>query len=380
MNDADVSAGGGVVKIDLENYLEKDEGVLKEDFQKLESVVNGKASEGHKHGIGDIKNLQETLIQKSETGHKHSVGDVSGLEERLTALDTSSNEHAAINERIDANSEIINNLSFVEQNKYLHKHYCLSYWKHFASTQVRVNDTISEEHIGKRIALAYNIYFNDTNTITNDSNIIGDITWIWEKDGQEVATAVCRKHSKSGWWGDLGTFQYPQCITTVTEAMVGCPAKPNKYRFVVIPQSQTIKDTLPNFASHISEHVNELKTDLTTIQSDISELITTNSSEHETINNTLTANETRLAAAEDSITQNNKDIADAITKAENAEKKLNEIKKFTADIPTLPDFLEIRTTSGGAAHYLEVQQNFDSLYRFCRDIQQFLKDINYAVR
>ena len=123
MNDADVSAGGGVVKIDLENYLEKDEGVLKEDFQKLESVVNGKASEGHKHGIGDIKNLQETLIQKSETGHKHSVGDVSGLEERLTALDTSSNEHAAINERIDANSEIINNLSFVEQNKYLHNYY-----------------------------------------------------------------------------------------------------------------------------------------------------------------------------------------------------------------------------------------------------------------
>ena len=35
MNDADVSAGGGVVKIDLENYLEKDEGVLKEDFQRL---------------------------------------------------------------------------------------------------------------------------------------------------------------------------------------------------------------------------------------------------------------------------------------------------------------------------------------------------------
>ena len=99
-----------------------------------------------------------------------------------------------------------------------------------------------------------------------------------------------------------------------------------------------------------------------------------------TANNIKADNETRLAAAEDSITQNNKDIANAITKAENAEKKLNEIKKFTADIPTLPDFLEIRTTSGGAAHYLEVQQNFESLYRFCRDIQQFLKDINYAVR
>ena len=404
----------------------------------------------------------DNLTTSNDNNNAATNSEIAAIKQSITELTaTNSSEHSTINERIDTNTNTINNLSFIEQNKYINQHYRFSYKKYFSSNAVPVNGTISEEHVGKRIALSYNVYFNDTNTITNDSNIIGDITWIWEKDGQEVATAVCHKHSNGGWWGELGTYQFPQCITTVTEAMVGCPTKPNKYRFVVIPQSQTIKDTLPNFASHISEYVNELKTDLTTIQSDISELTTTNSSEHETINNTLTANETRLqklelaapeftdspafdygsynfknerpitkfsvnnnltfwinenekkveimnknfsvlgdiealntvtgnnikadnetrlAAAEDSITQNNKDIANAITKAENAEKKLNEIKKYTAGIPTLPDFLEIRTTSGGAARYSEVQQNFDSLYRFCRDIQQFLKDINYAVR
>ena len=323
-------------------WYEKNGALSIEEFNEIKALVDN---------IRDILDQHESQLLNLNTNVECFKTDVNGLLDQLTAklnelISRHDEEISTINEKVDTNTDTINNLSFIEQNKYINQHYRLSYRNYFASTQVPVNGIISEEHVGKRIDLSYNIYFNDTNTITNDSNIIGDITWIWEKDGQEVATAVCRKHSKSGWWGELGTYQFPQCAIKVTQEMVGCPTKPNKYRFVVIPQSQTIKDTLPNFASHISEYVDELKTDLTTIQSDLSELTatnssehaaineridnlttsndnnnsatnseiaaikqsiteltTTNSSEHETINNTLTANEARLSSAETSISE-----------------------------------------------------------------------------
>ena len=323
-------------------WYEKNGALSIEEFNEIKALVDN---------IREILDQHESQLLNLNTNVECFKTDVNGLLDQLTAklnelISRHDEEIQAINERVDTNTDTINNLSFIEQNKYINQHYRLSYRNYFASTQVPVNGIISEEHVGKRIDLSYNIYFNDTNTITNDSNIIGDITWIWEKDGQEVATAVCRKHSKSGWWGELGTYQFPQCAIKVTQEMVGCPTKPNNYRFVVIPQSQTIKDTLPNFASHISEYVDELKTDLTTIQSDLSELTatnssehaaineridnlttsndnnntatnseiaaikqsiteltTTNSSEHETINNTLTANEARLSSAETSISE-----------------------------------------------------------------------------
>ena len=323
-------------------WYEKNGALSIEEFNEIKTLVDN---------IREILDQHESQLLNLNTNVECFKTDVNGLLDQLTAklnelISRHDEEISTINEKVDTNTDTINNLSFIEQNKYINQHYRLSYRNYFASTQVPVNGIISEEHVGKRIDLSYNIYFNDTNTITNNSNIIGDITWIWEKDGQEVATAVCRKHSKSGWWGELGTYQFPQCAIKVTQEMVGCPTKPNKYRFVVIPQSQTIKDTLPNFASHISEYVDELKTDLTNIQSNISELTatnssehaaineridnlttsndnnnsatnseiaaikqsiteltTTNSSEHETINNTLTANETRLSSAETSISE-----------------------------------------------------------------------------
>lgn len=89
IKDAEVNGGtGGTIKVDLTNYLEKDEGVLKEEFQKLETVVNNKASVDHKHGIGEIKNLQEYLYQKSDVGHKHSATDVPDLTERVGEVET----------------------------------------------------------------------------------------------------------------------------------------------------------------------------------------------------------------------------------------------------------------------------------------------------
>ena len=89
-------SGAEKINIDLENYMTKNEGVLKEDFQNLTSVVNTKASNNHRHGIGEIQNLQETLINKSDTGHKHSIGDVSNLNERLTVLEETLKNHAEV--------------------------------------------------------------------------------------------------------------------------------------------------------------------------------------------------------------------------------------------------------------------------------------------
>ena len=110
MNDAVINDGGvgGNVVIDLENYMTRNEGVMKGDFQGLETVVNGKASMNHKHGIGDIKNLQEALILKSETGHKHSIDDVSGLEGRLTAVESkiiAAEERLSLLERVNVQQQ-----------------------------------------------------------------------------------------------------------------------------------------------------------------------------------------------------------------------------------------------------------------------------------
>ena len=64
--------------------------------KSYERISSSKASNNHRHGIGEIQNLQETLINKSDTGHKHSIGDVSNLNERLTALEETLKNHAEV--------------------------------------------------------------------------------------------------------------------------------------------------------------------------------------------------------------------------------------------------------------------------------------------
>ena len=294
-----------------------------EEFNEIKTLVDN---------IRVILDQHESQLLNLNTNVECFKTDVNGLLDQLTSklnelITKHDNEISTINEKVDTNTDTINNLSFIEQNKYINQHYRLSYRNDFSNNQVPVNGIISEEHVGKTISLNYNVYFNDTNTITNNSNIIGDITWIWEKDGQEVATVVNRKHSKGGWYCSHGTYQFPQCVIKVTEAMVGCPTKPNKYRFVVIPQSQTIKDTLPNFASHISEYVDELKTDLTTVQSNITELITTNSSEHSAINeridNLTTSNDNSNTATNSEISNIKTSINELITKHDNEISNIN---------------------------------------------------------
>ena len=304
-------------------WYEKNGELSIEEFNEIKVIVDN---------IREILDQHEYQLLNLNTNVECFKTDVNGLLDQLTSklnelITKHDNEISAINEKVDTNTDTINNLSFIEQNKYIHKHYRLSYRNDFTNNQVPVNGIISEEHVGKTISLNYNVYFNDTNTITNNSNIIGDITWIWEKDGQEVATVVNRKHSKGGWYCSHGTYQFPQCVIKVTEAMVGCPIKPNNYRFVVIPQSQTIKDTLPNFASHISEYVDELKTDLKTVQSNISELITTNSSEHSAINeridNLTTSNDNNNTATNSEISTIKQSINELITKHDNEISAIN---------------------------------------------------------
>lgn len=49
----------------------------------LQRVADGKADNGHRHGIGDIENLQNALNGKTDSGHRHSIADIDNLQPAL---------------------------------------------------------------------------------------------------------------------------------------------------------------------------------------------------------------------------------------------------------------------------------------------------------